>query len=370
MSGPASLTLFLGGDVMTGRGVDQILPCRGKPELRETYVRDARTYVELAERVNGPIPRPVDFTWPWGDALQTLEDIRPDVRVLNLETSITRSDDFAAGKSVHYHMHPANLPCLTAARPDVFALANNHVLDFGDRGLLETLEALTQAGLRLAGAGRDADQTRRPAVVPVDGGGRVVVFSFGTESSGIPAGWAAGDRAGVDLLCDLSEASAAEVTDRVRRVKRPGDVVVASIHWGSNWGHRVAEDQVWFAHRLIDGGVDIIHGHSSHHPRAIEVYKGKLFLYGCGDLIDDYEGIRGHEEYRKDLRLLYFASVEPRTGRLIRLQMIPMQTRRMRLRNASSADTDWLRTVLDRVSRRFGSRVDLEPERILALRHG
>ena len=60
------VTLFLCGDVMLGRGVDQILPHPGDPTLRQGYVRDARTYVGLAEAVNGPVPRPVDFSWPWG----------------------------------------------------------------------------------------------------------------------------------------------------------------------------------------------------------------------------------------------------------------------------------------------------------------
>ncbi len=85
------LTLFLCGDVMPGRGVDQILPHPGDPELRETHAKDARAYVDLAERARGPIPRPVSFCWPWGDALGILHDIAPDVRVINLETSITSS---------------------------------------------------------------------------------------------------------------------------------------------------------------------------------------------------------------------------------------------------------------------------------------
>jgi poly-gamma-glutamate capsule biosynthesis protein CapA/YwtB (metallophosphatase superfamily) len=362
------LTLFLGGDVMTGRGVDQILPHPGDPELQEGYVRDARAYVRLAEEVNGPIPRPADFAWPWGDALRTLHDAAPDARVVNLETSITTSGDFAAGKAVHYRMHPDNVPCLTAARPDVCALANNHVLDFGDRGLLETLAVLARAGLRAAGAGRDAAEARRAAVVPA-GGGRVVVFAVGTGSSGVPRGWAAGEGPGVDYLTDLSAATAAEIADRVRRGKRPGDVVVVSIHWGSNWGYEVAEDRVRFAHELVGGGVDVVHGHSSHHPRPVEVHQDKLILYGCGDLIDDYEGIAGRDEYRDDLRLLYFASLEQGTGRLVRLWMAPMQARRMRLHRASDADAAWLGSVLDRISRPFGSRVDLGPDGMLTLRH-
>jgi poly-gamma-glutamate capsule biosynthesis protein CapA/YwtB (metallophosphatase superfamily) len=364
------VTVFLCGDVMLGRGIDQILPNPGDPTLREWYaVRDARHYVESAEAANGPIPRPVDFNWPWGDALRVLDEAAPDARVVNLETSITRSDRFAPDKAAHYRMHPANLPCLAAARPDVCVLANNHVLDFGHQGLQETLDALARAGLQAVGAGRDAAEARRPAAVPVEAGRRLLVFSFGTASSGIPSWWAAAeDRAGVDVLAELSDASAAEVADRVRQARQPGDVVVVSIHWGSNWGYEVSGEQARFAHRLIDAGVDIVHGHSSHHPRPVEVYRGKLILYGCGDLINDYEGIASHERYRHDLRLLYFASVDPDTGKLVSLRMVPMQARRMRLQHASKEDAKWLGGALDRVSRSHGSRVGVEPTGRLTVR--
>lgn len=361
------LTVFLSGDVMTGRGIDQILPHAGDPELREPMVQDARRYVELAEAVSGSVHRPVDFSWPWGDALPLLDEAAPDVRVLNVETSVTRSDDFAVGKAVHYRMSPANLPCLAASRPDACALANNHVLDFGRSGLLDTLQLLEEAGLRPVGAGRDRDEARRPAIIPVRGR-RVLVFSMGTRSSGIPRSWAAGAGPGVDLLPDLSALRVADVSGRVQRVKRPGDLAVASIHLGSNWGYDVPEEHVLFAHGLVEGGVDIVHGHSSHHPRPIEVYRGRLILYGCGGLIDDYEGIGSPAEYRADLRLLYFATLDATTGRLLELRMAPLKVNRMRLRTASAADRGWLRSVLDDASRPLGSRVALDEAGMLTLR--
>ncbi len=97
----------------------------------------------------------------------------------------------------------------------------------GDRG----------AGLKSAGAGLDAARARRPVAVPVRGGGRVLIFSCGDVSSGIPSSWAAtGSRPGVDLLPDLSDAAADAVAARARAVLRPGDLAVVSTHWGSNWG--------------------------------------------------------------------------------------------------------------------------------------
>lgn len=80
---PDVVTVLLGGDVMLGRGVDQILPHPGKPQLRERYMRDATGYVRLAERVNGRIPLPVDWRWPWGEALAVLENTATDVCLIN-----------------------------------------------------------------------------------------------------------------------------------------------------------------------------------------------------------------------------------------------------------------------------------------------
>ncbi|WP_329153889.1 CapA family protein [Streptomyces sp. NBC_01456] len=365
------LTLFLCGDVMLGRGVDQILPHPGDPELREGYTRDARDYVALAEVANGPVPRPAAFSWPWGEALRLLDAAAPAARVLNLETGVTRHSGFAPDKAIHYRMNPANLPCLAAARPDVCVLANNHVLDFGRRGLAETLATLAEAGLRTAGAGADAAAASRPAIVPVAGGHRVLVFSFGMPSSGIPGSWAAtGDRSGVAFVAGPSRAAASGIDDRIRQLKQPGDLVVASVHWGPNWGYHVPRDEVAFAHALLDGGVDVVHGHSSHHPRALEAYRGKLVIHGCGDLIDDYEGITGYEHYRDDLRLLYLVSLDADTGGLRELRITPLQSRRLRLCPASTEDSRWLRGLLDTIGSGFAPCTAAGPGAALVLRPG
>ena len=365
-----ALTLFLSGDVMLGRGVDQILPHPGDPTLYEHNVGDARTYVDFATRANGSIPQPVDWSWPWGEALDLLEHANCDARIINLETSITTSDDYLPGKAVHYRMNPANAQAVAAVRPDVCVLANNHVLDFGRRGLLETLDVLAASGLPTAGAGRSLREARSPAIVPIPRtGGRLLIFAFGSPSSGIPYQWAATqDRPGVHLVPALDDVAADEVCRRIQEIRQPGDLAIASAHWGSNWGYRVEPEQIRFAHRLIDGGVHVVHGHSSHHPRPIEVYREKLILYGCGDLVDDYEGIHGHEQYRHDLRLAYLPRLDPTSGELVELRMAPLQARQMRLHRASHRDAKWLRTVLDRVSRHFGSRIDLGSDGLLKLR--
>ncbi len=361
--------MFLCGDVMTGRGIDQILTCPSAPEIPESHVHDAREYVTLAEHASGPIPRSVDAAYVWGEALVELEAVSPDARVVNLEVSVTRSAEYWPDKGINYRMHPANVGCLTAAGIDVCALANNHVLDYGYAGLEETLATLAAAGLKTAGAGRNLADAQRPARLDLPGGQRVLVFSFGTETSGIPPAWSATEeRPGVDLLEDLSDATAGAIVERVGQARRRGDVVVASIHWGSNWGYGVPRGHVRFAHRLIDGGVDLVHGHSSHHPRPIEVYRNKLVLYGCGDFIDDYEGIPGSGGFRDDLVLMYFPVVESLTGHLTGLRMAPLRIRQMRLNRATPAETQWLRVRLTGISRAFGSRLEMTSDGSLLLR--
>ena len=363
------LRLFLCGDVMTGRGVDQVLPHPGDPRIHESYARSAQEYVRLAEQANGPFRRPVDFADIWGDALAELDRARPDARIVNLETSVTRSDDYWVDKGINYRMHPANIPSLTAAGIDCCALANNHVLDYGYAGLRETLETLASAGIKTAGAGMSKAEARSPAVIDVADKGRVVVFAFAAESSGVPRSWAAtDDRPGIDLLEDLSGRTIERIERMVSSTKRPRDVVVASIHWGDNWGYEVPDEHVRFGHRLIEVGVDVIHGHSSHHPRPIEVFQHRPILYGCGDFLDDYEGISGYEEFRDDLTLMYFADVDADSARLIELTMTPMRVRQFRLNHASPEEVRWLRDTIDRESRAFGLSVDLCEDLRLAVR--
>lgn len=360
------VVLCLTGDVMTGRGVDQILPAAGDPRLWEQSTASAREYVALAEAASGPIPQPVDFSWPWGDAMEVLDELAPDLRIVNLETSITSSDDFQPGKAVLYRMHPGNVACLSAARLDACALANNHVLDFGVGGLEETLDVLTRAGLGPVGAGRDEQQAWRPVVLTA-GGHRVLVWSVGSPSSGVPRSWAARpEGAGVAFLSEHSNADTDDFCNRVSGMKQPGDIAVVSVHWGSNWGYDVPRAQVRLAHRLVDSGVDVVHGHSSHHPRPVEAYRDRLVLYGCGDLINDYEGIGGMKRFRGDLRLVYVARLDP-TGELDELRMVPLQSRQMRLGHPTEQDAKWLHGVLSKASRRFGSRLELAPDASLLL---
>lgn len=353
-------------------------------------MKSALGYLRIAEEANGPIrPLPVSDDYIWGDALQELRRAEPDARIINLETSVTQNDSPWPGKGIQYRMHPRNVGCLTAAQIDCCTLANNHVLDWRVEGLLETLRTLSDAGIASCGAGHNITQAQRPAIIDIgrrehrqnveisvsassssstpSTGGRIVVFSMGSRTSGVPPSWAAtADSPGVFFVDLNSGRDVSTVAERVRQVKQTGDIVVASIHMGSNWGYHVPSERRWFCHQLVDrAGVDVVHGHSSHHPKGIEVYKGKPILYGCGDFFNDYEGISGYEEFRGNLSLMYFVTMNTRTGNLDRLRMVPMLIRNFKLNHVDSRDdAQWICDMLTREGKEFETSAEVTEEGI------
>ena len=100
---------------------------------------------------------------------------------------------------------------------------------------------------------------------------------------------------------------------------------------------------------------------------GIEVYKDKPIIYGCGDFLNDYEGIGGYEDFRADLALMYFVSVDPSTGKLVCLHMKPTQIKQFRANRTSRSDAFWLRDTLNREGKKFGTRVELDDDNTLIL---
>ena len=357
------LKLFLCGDVMTGRGVDQVMPHSVNPRIYESYIKDARDYVRLAERKHGNIEDPVSYDYIWGDAMEVWNSFDPVFKIINLETSVTDDGDPWPGKGIHYRMHPGNTRLLSTAGIDFCSLANNHVLDWGREGLSETLQSLESEGITTAGAGKNLSEARKPAVLSKNSH-RVIVFSYGTPTSGVLRSWAATpEKPGINLL-NLDDKNAIDrINQKIQSIKQPGDVVVFSVHWGDNWGYGIPRRQQKFARRLIDdGGVDIVHGHSSHHIRGIEVYKNKLIIYGAGDFLNDYEGISGHEQYRDDLTLMYFPDIDPGSGKLLSMKMVPMQIRNFSLQHIEENDAQWLLSTLNREVTMSGTHIELNED--------
>ena len=355
------IRLALCGDVMLGRGIDQILPHPGDPTLYGPYA-DAKRYVRLAERKHGPIPVERGFDYVWGDALAEFEAFEPDLRLINLETAITAQGKPWPGKSIQYRMNPQNIDVLRCAKIDFCALANNHIMDWGYVSMGETAKTLATAGIAWAGCGRNRARAAAPAVLNVPGKGRAIVVSMATLSGHTPKPWAAdAERPGVNLV-DMSDRGFDAVKHSVADIKQPGDILIASVHAGANFGHDIDPAERSFFRRLIDeAGFDLIHCHSSHHVKAIELHAGRPILYGTGDLIDDYEGIANSPPVatlRPELGTIALAQFSPTIGTCSELLLRATRVRRLRVQRADPDETAIVCAILDRESAQFGTRIE------------
>ena len=320
------LRLFVCGDVMLGRGIDQLFKLHCDPQLYESFVKDARYYIP-------PNMEDKSYTksYVWGELLSDPLFKQADARIINLETSITTSADHQ-DKAVLYKMHPANIEILTVAHINYCHLANNHVGDWGLSGLLETIQTLDKSNVVYGGVGQTHRQALAPKFLTI-GDKRLAIFSYGDVSSGVPATWIAN----VNVIDIAKPGTKEEVVKHIRSVS--ADFYLLSIHWGSNWGFDVPAIEQEFAHYLIDeGGVDLIHGHSSHHFRPLEIYRHKLIMYGCGDLINDYEIIASDPQYLSHISLAYYLSYDWVTRKFSELVIHVYQMHRLQLISAADSD--------------------------------
>ncbi|KAL7526652.1 hypothetical protein ACHAXR_003529 [Thalassiosira sp. AJA248-18] len=298
----------------------------------------------------------------------------PDLRILNLESHITRSidnRDVPTWKGIRYHTHVDNLDAMIRpyaetthggerASPAVISLANNHVMDYGRKAFdLETLPALKKLeeaipSVCTVGSGRNWQDASKPAAFKC-GDKDVQVFAVSSGCSGTPFTWCANEeRSGVIWIPGLTSTGAVDQATEITKqainahYSSKDCIRILSVHMGPNWALK-GEDESdiecrrEYAHRVIDCcGVDMVYGHSSHHVRGMEIYKDKLILYGAGDIINDYEGFenRGEEKYSR-LGGIYIADVEATSGNFIQLQIIPMYMNRLRLERYRKGSKMW-----------------------------
>lgn len=221
----------------------------------------------------------------WGDVLNELKE--SDLVFVNLESALTRSTKKGKkGNPVFFFKSdPENVSSLTGANISYCCLANNHILDFGQDGLVETLKTLTSVNIKYSGAGRNIIEAKRPAELKI-GSLKIKVFAF---SDNEPSWEAKGDSFGINFIpINQEDGRFLDLLEEVKKAKSEGFFIIVSGHWGPNMVRVPPERHVNFAHKLIERGVDIFHGHSSHVFQGIEVYKGKVIFYDCGEMIDDY----------------------------------------------------------------------------------
>lgn len=201
-----------------------------------------------------------------------------DLTVINLETPVTALSTTGADKSFVFKSSPKALGPLKDAGVDVVNLANNHTLDQGIKGLLDTIKHLNKAGIAHVGAGKDASAAYAPVYVERKG---IKIAIVGVSRVLPETNWAAGpDHPGAASAYDPKAAARA-----VAEARKNADVVVAIAHWGKERVDMPDENQKTLAHAMIDAGADLIIGGHAHVLQGFEQYKGKWIAYGTGNFI-------------------------------------------------------------------------------------
>src|SRR5918997_852888 len=317
--------------------------------------------VMLGRKVNDAL-RTLRPEQPWGDVLPLL--ISADLRIVNLECAITdhKQPWTRTPKVFHFRADSSAVGVLKAARVDVCSLANNHTLDFEERGLLDTMEHLKAAGIWYAGAGHNREEAARPALLsarPADRPSRVALLAF-TDNE--PPFAAESDHPGTNYLPVSTEADVlGRVEVAVTAAREAGaETVVFSNHWGPNMVERPSTLFRRFARAVMDRGVDVYYGHSAHVFQGVEIYRGKPILYDTGDFINDYAV---DPRLRNDRSLLFRVSVED--GALERLELFPVILPYARVELARGTERE---AILDRMvslSAEMGTSFDRSEDRLV-----
>lgn len=256
----------------------------------------------------------------WGDVLPHL--LQADLRIVNLECALTRHRQPWARtrKMFHFRADPEAVCVLQAAHIDACTLANNHILDYEEQGLYDTLQILDATGIRHAGAGANAESAAAPVMLDTHGPSpcRIALLSC-TDNE--PDFTASADHPGTNYLeVTLQETTLTRIANNIAQARAQGaDLVVFSNHWGENFVERPSPEFRSFARRVIELGADIYHGHSAHICQGIEIYQGKPILYDTGNFIDDYAV---HPLLRNDRSCLFKLMFEH--GKLRGIELLPV----------------------------------------------
>ena len=174
--------------------------------------------------------------------------------------------------------HPAWGQMLVAGGIDLVSLANNHVLDYGQVGLDDTLATLDGLDIRAVGAGRSPEEAVQPAMYTLNGV-RVAVLAFAGAYWNGSIDMPATDR--------VAWAEPGRVQAAVRAVRGQADVVIVILHAGREYARTPSESQVAAAHAAIDAGADLVVGHHPHVTQTVERYGRGLIVYSLGNAVFD-----------------------------------------------------------------------------------
>ncbi|MDN3670539.1 CapA family protein [Echinicola jeungdonensis] len=281
-----------------------------------------------------------DYRYPWGNLLPLLK--KTDLNIINLETTFTTSNN-SVPKTFNFKADPDKVQCLTRAHIQYVTLANNHILDFSNEGLMETLKVLNKAKIKHVGAGKNDIEAQKPLIIRKNG----IKIGLLGYTDNEPDWEAQTSQPGINYL---KVGDIEKVKKSLIPLREKVDLLIVSLHWGPNMKKRPSPEFVEFAHQLIELGADIIHGHSAHIFQGIELYQNGLIFYDTGDFIDDY-AVSAY--LRNDRSFFFLCSIE-KSG-VKKVQLVPVFIRNMQVNKAKGEEYKETVRRMKKLSAEFGT---------------
>jgi poly-gamma-glutamate synthesis protein (capsule biosynthesis protein) len=272
----ATWTLFAGGDILLDRGVYETLRVKG----RGPNFPFAGGTAEITSRCRNCSPLGWDLprTRRTGNAGAVREVISgADIAMANFENPAPDRFTWHKAKTV-FTADPTLIDGLVKAGIDYVGIANNHIGDAGNNGILQTIANLKKRGLKYSGAGKDLAAAQRPAILDANGT-KVAILAYDAIAPGYHA--ARGEPGSSKLTIKAVQAG-------VKAARKAGaKVVIVFPHWGTEYRYSPFQNQQRLARQIIDAGADMIIGNHAHYAAAVEVYKGKPIWYALGNFVFD-----------------------------------------------------------------------------------
>lgn len=243
-----------------------------KPAVTLLFGGDAM----LSRTVNAKMVAYNDYAWP----LKLLAPIlqAADLSIINLESPFLKNANYQVPSgSFSFRANPLALESLLISGIDVVTLANNHSLNAGQQGLIDTTDLLTTNNITVIGAGMNEDAARSGTLIETKGWQiAFLAYAYPNDYSVATA-----DRPGIAYMD--SENLAVDI----KRVRDQADLVIIIMHAGEEYTNVPNAQQKKFAHEAIDLGADVVIGHHPHWPQTWEIYKEKPIFYSLGNLVFD-----------------------------------------------------------------------------------
>lgn len=288
------------------------------------------------------------YDYPWGNVLPLLK--KNDFNIINLESTFTKSEK-RVFKVFNFKADPDKIKTLVDANISLVNLANNHCLDFNEEGLRETIQTLESNGIKYVGVGQDIIHAHTMQIFEK----RNIKIGVLGYTDNEPDWAATSDKAGTNYI---KVGKTDQIESDIKAAKELVDILIISIHWGPNKIERPTQEFIDFAHKIIDSGADIIHGHSAHVVQGIELYKGKVILYGTGDFIDDY---MIYPDLHNDHSFLFRINLSK--DRIHQIELIPVYISEMQVNLAKDDLAKKILNHMKKLSADFGTEIEIKEDR-------